>query len=89
MWYGNDVAMEDEAKYEITVSEDKLNHKVVIKDLDMADQGTITAIAGIVPSKASLVVIGKILLFVIFPELLVLCCFDKYISSESFSRNTV
>ncbi|XP_028854892.1 immunoglobulin-like and fibronectin type III domain-containing protein 1 [Denticeps clupeoides] len=55
-WYSNDKVMEEGEKCNIIVSEDKLVHKLVIKDCETSDSGTITAIVGITPCHASLCV---------------------------------
>uniref|UniRef100_A0AAY4BQA8 Immunoglobulin like and fibronectin type III domain containing 1, tandem duplicate 2 n=1 Tax=Denticeps clupeoides TaxID=299321 RepID=A0AAY4BQA8_9TELE len=58
-WYSNDKVMEEGEKCNIIVSEDKLVHKLVIKDCETSDSGTITAIVGITPCHASLCVEGQ------------------------------
>ncbi|XP_070693468.1 immunoglobulin-like and fibronectin type III domain-containing protein 1 [Pempheris klunzingeri] len=55
-WAKQDLSLEHGDKYEITVSEDKLIHKLIVKDCEMADKGAYYAIAGITSSRASLTV---------------------------------
>lgn len=57
-WSKQDSSLEDEDKYEITVSEDKLTHTLRVKDCEMTDNGAYYAIAGITSSSASLTVKG-------------------------------
>lgn len=59
-WSTQDSSIEHGDKYEITVSEDKLIHKLRVKDCKMADKGAYYAIAGIKSSSASLTVEGGI-----------------------------
>ncbi|GLD62998.1 immunoglobulin-like and fibronectin type III domain-containing protein 1 [Lates japonicus] len=53
-WSKDDSSLDDDDKYEITVSEDKLTHTLKVQDCDIADSGTYYAIAGITSSSASL-----------------------------------
>ncbi|XP_053354707.1 immunoglobulin-like and fibronectin type III domain-containing protein 1 [Clarias gariepinus] len=53
-WYANDAFIEPGDKYDITVSEDMLTHRLVVKDCEPVDSGTYTVIAGINSSKAAL-----------------------------------
>ncbi|XP_037539779.1 immunoglobulin-like and fibronectin type III domain-containing protein 1 [Nematolebias whitei] len=55
-WMKKGVALEDGEKYEITVSEDKLIHKLLIKDCSKSDKGIYSAIAGMTSCSAWLVV---------------------------------
>ncbi|XP_066520128.1 immunoglobulin-like and fibronectin type III domain-containing protein 1 [Hoplias malabaricus] len=55
-WCANDFSVEHGDKYDITVSEDMLNHSLVVKNCKPGDKGIYTAIAGIKLSKASLMV---------------------------------
>uniref|UniRef100_A0A3Q3GFV2 Immunoglobulin-like and fibronectin type III domain-containing protein 1 n=1 Tax=Labrus bergylta TaxID=56723 RepID=A0A3Q3GFV2_9LABR len=55
-WSKQDSSLENEDKYEVTVSEDKLIHTLRVKNCGMADNGTFYAIAGITSSSASLTV---------------------------------
>ncbi|XP_068172068.1 immunoglobulin-like and fibronectin type III domain-containing protein 1 [Antennarius striatus] len=55
-WSKEDSSIEDGEKYEVTVSEDKLNHKLTIKKCEMADKGAYYAIAGVTSSSAVLTV---------------------------------
>uniref|UniRef100_A0A3Q3GP50 Immunoglobulin-like and fibronectin type III domain-containing protein 1 n=1 Tax=Labrus bergylta TaxID=56723 RepID=A0A3Q3GP50_9LABR len=57
-WSKQDSSLENEDKYEVTVSEDKLIHTLRVKNCGMADNGTFYAIAGITSSSASLTVEG-------------------------------
>ncbi|XP_030634073.1 immunoglobulin-like and fibronectin type III domain-containing protein 1 [Chanos chanos] len=53
-WFGKDVSLEKGEKYDITVSEDKLTHKLVVKDCKLEDKGTYAAVVGLKSSKATL-----------------------------------
>lgn len=53
-WCSNNASLEHGDKYDITVSEDMLHHKLVVKNCKPGDKGVYTAIAGIKSSKASL-----------------------------------
>ncbi|KAI7808166.1 putative immunoglobulin-like and fibronectin type III domain-containing protein 1, partial [Triplophysa rosa] len=55
-WCANDVSVKHGDKYNITVSEDKLTHKLTVKDCKLEDKGVYTAIAGIKSSRATLAV---------------------------------
>ncbi|XP_017334719.1 immunoglobulin-like and fibronectin type III domain-containing protein 1 isoform X1 [Ictalurus punctatus] len=55
-WYANDASIEPGDKYNITVSEDMLTHRLVVKNCRPVDNGTYTVIAGIKSSKAALTV---------------------------------
>lgn len=57
------VALEDGEKYGITVSEDKLIHKLLIKDCSKSDKGIYSAIAGMTSCSAWLVVEGNMYSF--------------------------
>ncbi|KAF4112495.1 hypothetical protein G5714_007290 [Onychostoma macrolepis] len=58
-WCANDISVEHGDKYNITVSEDKLTHKLVVKNCKKEDKGVYTAIAGIKSSRATLAVDGN------------------------------
>lgn len=58
-WCANDISVENGDKYNITVSEDKLSHRLVVKNCSQEDKGVYTAIAGIKSSRATLAVNGK------------------------------
>lgn len=58
-WCVNDISVEHGDKYNITVSEDKLTHRLVVKNCKKEDNGVYTAIAGIKSSRATLAVNGK------------------------------
>ncbi|CAL9704567.1 unnamed protein product [Knipowitschia caucasica] len=55
-WSSEKGSLNDEDKYEITVSEDKLTHTMKVKKCEIKDTGTYYGIAGITSSKASLTV---------------------------------
>ncbi|XP_047669328.1 immunoglobulin-like and fibronectin type III domain-containing protein 1 isoform X1 [Tachysurus fulvidraco] len=55
-WCANDASIEPGDKYNITVSEDMLTHKLIVKNCGAVDNGTITVIAGVKLSKAALTV---------------------------------
>ncbi|XP_056885621.1 immunoglobulin-like and fibronectin type III domain-containing protein 1 [Takifugu flavidus] len=46
-WFGKNVLLEQGEKYDIEVSEDKLIHRLVVKDCMMVDKGIYSACAGI------------------------------------------
>lgn len=58
-WCANDISIEHGDKYNITVSEDKLTHRLLVKNCKKEDKGVYTAIAGIKSSRATLAVDGK------------------------------
>uniref|UniRef100_A0A672R9V9 Immunoglobulin like and fibronectin type III domain containing 1, tandem duplicate 4 n=1 Tax=Sinocyclocheilus grahami TaxID=75366 RepID=A0A672R9V9_SINGR len=58
-WCANDISVEHGDKYNITVSEDKLTHRLVVKNCKKEDKGVYTAIAGIKSSRATLAVDEK------------------------------
>ncbi|XP_048054895.1 immunoglobulin-like and fibronectin type III domain-containing protein 1 isoform X2 [Megalobrama amblycephala] len=55
-WCANDISLDHGDKYNITVSEDKLRHRLVVKNCNKEDKGVYTAIAGIKSSRATLAV---------------------------------
>uniref|UniRef100_A0A3B3I863 Immunoglobulin like and fibronectin type III domain containing 1, tandem duplicate 3 n=1 Tax=Oryzias latipes TaxID=8090 RepID=A0A3B3I863_ORYLA len=55
-WMGKNLAVEQGEKYDITVSEDKLIHTLVIKDCLPLDKGIYTAVVGLKSCSAWLVV---------------------------------
>lgn len=61
MWFGKNMPLEQGDKYDIEVSEDKLIHRLVVKDCMVVDKGIYAACAGIKSCNAWLVVEGKIL----------------------------
>lgn len=63
-WFANDAFIEPGDKYDITVSEDMLTHRLVVKDCSPVDSGTYTVIAGIKSAKAALTVKGELFFFV-------------------------
>lgn len=60
-WMRKGLILEEGEKYNITMSEDKLTHSLLIKDCDKMDKSIYSAVAGITSSSAWLVVEGKIL----------------------------
>uniref|UniRef100_A0A3Q3AD20 Immunoglobulin-like and fibronectin type III domain-containing protein 1 n=1 Tax=Kryptolebias marmoratus TaxID=37003 RepID=A0A3Q3AD20_KRYMA len=58
-WMKKGIALEDGEKYSITVSTDRLIHKLLIKDCSKTDKGIYSAIAGITSCSAWLVVEAK------------------------------
>ncbi|XP_035632959.1 immunoglobulin-like and fibronectin type III domain-containing protein 1 isoform X7 [Oncorhynchus keta] len=55
-WMGKSAPIENDDKFEITVSEDKLIHKLLVKDCQPLDAGIYAAVAGIHSCNAWLVV---------------------------------
>lgn len=62
-WLGKNAPLEQGEKYDITVSEDMLIHKLVVKDCMQVDKGIYTAVAGMKSCNAWLIVEGKIKCF--------------------------
>lgn len=58
-WFGKNAPLETGEKYDIEVSEDKLIHRLVVKDCMMVDKGIYSAVAGIKSCNAWLVVEGQ------------------------------
>ncbi|XP_029287840.1 immunoglobulin-like and fibronectin type III domain-containing protein 1 [Cottoperca gobio] len=56
LWFGKNLPLEQGDKYDIVVSEDKLIHKLVIKDCMIVDKGIYSVCAGIKSCNAWLVV---------------------------------
>ncbi|XP_040890311.1 immunoglobulin-like and fibronectin type III domain-containing protein 1 [Toxotes jaculatrix] len=56
LWFGKNVPLEQGDKYDIEVSEDKLIHRLVVKDCMVVDKGIYSACAGIKSCNAWLVV---------------------------------
>ncbi|KAI4881018.1 hypothetical protein NFI96_011268, partial [Prochilodus magdalenae] len=56
LWVGKSVPLEQGEKYDITVSEDKLIHRLVVKDCMQVDKGIYAAVAGIKSCNAWLLV---------------------------------
>nr|XP_040060954.1 immunoglobulin-like and fibronectin type III domain-containing protein 1 isoform X2 [Gasterosteus aculeatus aculeatus] len=56
LWFGKNLPLEQGDKYDIQVSEDKLIHKLVVKDCLIVDKGIYSACAGIKSCNAWLVV---------------------------------
>lgn len=63
LWVGKNVNLEQGEKYNITVSEDKLVHRLVVKDCMLVDRGIYAAVAGIKSCNAWLIVEGKSILY--------------------------
>lgn len=62
-WSVKSAPLSNSEKHEIIVSEDKLFHKLIVRDCLPLDAGIYTAVAGIKSCNAWLVVEGKIRLF--------------------------
>uniref|UniRef100_A0A3P8WG85 Immunoglobulin-like and fibronectin type III domain-containing protein 1 n=1 Tax=Cynoglossus semilaevis TaxID=244447 RepID=A0A3P8WG85_CYNSE len=56
MWFGKNLPLEQGDKYDIEVSEDKLIHRLLVKDCMVVDKGIYSACAGIKSCNAWLVV---------------------------------
>ncbi|XP_068567860.1 immunoglobulin-like and fibronectin type III domain-containing protein 1 [Cebidichthys violaceus] len=56
LWFGKNLPLEQDDKYDIQVSEDKLIHRLVVKDCLIVDKGIYSACAGIKSCNAWLVV---------------------------------
>lgn len=66
-WFGKNAPITNDEKHEIIVSEDKLIHKLLIRDCMPLDAGIYAAVAGIKSCNAWLVVEGeKMILFRLF-----------------------
>lgn len=61
LWCGKNLPLEQGDKYDIEVSEDKLIHRLVVKDCMVVDKGIYSAAAGIKSCSAWLVVEGMFL----------------------------
>lgn len=61
LWFGKNLPLEQGDKYDIEVSEDKLIHRLVVKDCMVVDKGIYSACAGIKSCNAWLVVEGRAL----------------------------
>lgn len=59
-WVGKNITLQSGDKYDITVSEDMLIHRLVVKDCMQVDKGIYAAIAGIKSCNAWLIVEGKL-----------------------------
>lgn len=66
-WFGKSAPLTKSEKHEIIVSEDKLIHKLIVRDCLPLDAGIYAAVAGIKSCNAWLVVEGKIRFFPAFP----------------------
>ncbi len=60
MWVGKNNRLEQGDKYDITVSEDKLIHRLLVKDCMQVDKGIYAAVAGIKSSNAWLIMEGTV-----------------------------
>lgn len=58
-WTGKNATLTNSEKFEITVSEDKLIHKLIVRDCLPLDAGIYAAVAGIKSCNAWLVVEGQ------------------------------
>lgn len=61
-WFGKNAPLSHDEKHEIIVSDDKLIHKLIVRDCMPLDAGIYAAVAGINSSNAWLVVEGEIYL---------------------------
>lgn len=61
-WYGKSAPLTNSEKHEISVSEDKLIHKLIVRDCLPLDTGIYAAVAGIKSCNAWLIVEGEIIL---------------------------
>lgn len=59
-WFGKNVPLEKGEKYDVEVSEDKLIHRLVVKDCMVVDKGIYSACAGIKSCSSWLIVEGKV-----------------------------
>uniref|UniRef100_A0A3P8N811 Immunoglobulin like and fibronectin type III domain containing 1, tandem duplicate 1 n=1 Tax=Astatotilapia calliptera TaxID=8154 RepID=A0A3P8N811_ASTCA len=62
-WYGKSALLSNSEKHEITISEDKLIHKLIVRDCMPLDAGIYAAVAGIKSCNAWLIVEGENYLF--------------------------
>lgn len=74
-WFGKNAPLSNSEKHEITVSEDKLIHRLIVRDCLPLDAGIYAAVAGIKSCNAWLVVEGETL------------CFFSIAKSEKCRRN--
>ena len=58
-WFGKSAPLEDGEKFQILVSEDKLIHKLIVKDVLALDGGIYAAVAGIKSCNTWLIVEGE------------------------------
>lgn len=68
-WYGKNALLSNGEKHEISVSEDKLIHKLIVRDCMPLDGGIYAAVVGIKSCNAWLIIEGKKMYFHIFPSL--------------------
>lgn len=62
-WMGKNISLQQGDKYDITVSEDMLIHRLVVKDCLLLDKGIYAAVAGLKSCSAWLIVEGKKMIF--------------------------
>lgn len=69
-WFGKSAPLSNSEKFEISVSEDKLIHKLIVRDCMPLDAGIYAAVAGIKSCNAWLVVEGEksIILMIVWME---------------------
>ncbi len=60
MWVGKNNRLEQGDKYDITMSEDKRIHRLLVKDCMQVDKGIYAAVAGIKSGNAWLIVEGTV-----------------------------
>lgn len=60
MWVGKKKLLEKGDKYDISVSEDKLIHRLLVKDCMLVDKGIYVAVDGIKSSNVWLIVEGTV-----------------------------
>lgn len=58
-WFGKSAPLTNGEKFEISVSEDKLIHKLIVRDCMPLDAGIYAAVAGIKSCNAWLIVEGE------------------------------
>lgn len=95
-WFGKNAPLTNGEKHEIIVSEDKLIHKLIVRDCMPLDAGIYAAVAGIKSCNAWLVVEGeKMILFLLFLLFLIfgysqtqmpVACINMEYLADSFSN---
>lgn len=68
-WCSKNAPLSNSEKYEISVSEDKLIHKLIVRDCMPLDAGIYAAVAGIKSCNAWLIVDGKKIVFFLHTSL--------------------
>ena len=71
-WFSKSLPVEAGEKFDIEVSEDKLIHRLVVKDCALTDKGIYAAVAGIKSCNAWLVVMRKYLFYIIYNYIIIL-----------------